>query len=99
MISAPVNLSSINETFSQPDTMKTNSSEGYLITAAVELCPANCGHDIELLRSWMLENMAAVVERASALQSDFLNRFFKSDAMQDEAKRIVCDKVWEGARK
>jgi hypothetical protein len=79
--------------------MKTNNTTGsksvdaYLVQAAVEMAPAVSS--VEELRDWMNENMLTIVERASAMQSDLVNRFFASDAMQSQAKRIIGRSVWE----
>ena len=78
------------------NTTGSKSVDAYLMQAAVEMAPAVSS--IEELRAWMSENMLAIVERASAMQSDFVNRFFASEAMQAQAKRIVGRSVWEACQ-
>ena len=82
--------------------MKTNeigkSAEAYLLAAAVELCPIECRSNIETVGAWMRENAKAIAERASAKQAEFMNRFFKSEAIQEEAKRILCGQIWRAAQ-
>lgn len=74
------------------NTAGSKSVEAYLMQAAAEMAPAVSG--VEELRAWMNENMLAIAARASAMQTDFVNRFFASEAMQAQAKRIVGRSVW-----
>ena len=69
-----------------------------MIAATVEMCPIECRTSLDALKAWMSENAKSIAERASAKQAEFMNRFFKSEAIQEEAKRILCGQIWNAAQ-
>lgn len=83
--------------------MPTTSAEMYLMQAALALltpeqAEAMAG-DRDALAVWLNDNRAAVVEKARAMQADFVAFLSGESEAAQEAKRLISRRVWVSLKK